>query len=96
MTEIKKRLPPHLAEKLPEDFTFIIHYIDDLFIYSDNPDIHLLHLHAVFEALRYAGLKMSPKKCNFYCESMKILGINMKPTENELSLDKAKANAFLN
>ena len=94
---IKTRLPKEIAEKLPDTFEeFVVHYVDDLFIFSKNQEDHIYHLYAVFEAIRYAGLKMSPKKCKVYCDQMKILGVNMFPSEGELSLDRAKATAFLN
>ena len=44
---------------------FCIVYIDDIIVYSDNIELYLEHLHQVFEALTYAGLKLGFNKYIF-------------------------------
>ena len=41
-------------------------YLDDIIIFSNSEEEHLLHLEEVFHWLRKAGLKMKQSKCNFF------------------------------
>ena len=41
-------------------------YLDDIIIFSKNPDDHLTGLEGVFERLAKAGLKLKPSKCEFF------------------------------
>ena len=41
-------------------------YLDDIIIFSKNPDDHLTRLEGVFEHLAKAGLKLKPSKCEFF------------------------------
>ena len=41
-------------------------YLDDIIIFSKNPDDHLTRLEGVFERLAKAGLKLKPSKCEFF------------------------------
>ena len=49
-------------------------YLDDIIIFSKNPDDHLTRLEGVFERLAKAGLKLKPSKCEFFRNSLKYLG----------------------
>jgi hypothetical protein len=40
-------------------------YLDDIIIFSRTFENHLANLREVFERLKEAHLKLSPKKCNF-------------------------------
>ena len=54
---------------------FAIPYLDDI-IFSASPDEHLSHLRAVFNKIREHGLKMKLKKCNFFPDRDKLLGVH--------------------
>ena len=53
---------------------FAIAYLDDVIIYSDTWESHLLHLSLVMERLGIYGLTCSPTKCNFGQTSLDYLG----------------------
>ena len=47
-----------LMNKILEGLNFMITYLDDIIIFSNSEEEHLLHLEEVFHRLREAGLKM--------------------------------------
>ena len=49
-------------------------YLDDIIIFSKDPDDHITRLEGVFKKLAKAGLKLKPSKCEFFCSSLKYLG----------------------
>ena len=46
-------------------------YLDDIIIFSKNPDDHITHLEGVFEKLAKARLKLKPSKCKSFKSSLK-------------------------
>ena len=76
----------------------IISYMDDLWIFSDPKDDlrgHLPVIRLTFAALRRAGVLLGPKKCTFYTQEFKVLGVNVNSKNSELYLNEKKANAIL-
>ena len=54
-------------------------YMDDIIIWSETPQGHLVHLQPVFDRLESAGLKLKRSKCKFFQTELKYLGhINSK------------------
>ena len=49
-----------------EGLPFAMMYLDDIIIFSNSEEEHLLHLEEVFHRLRKAGLKMKQSKCDFF------------------------------
>ena len=49
-------------------------YIDDIIIYTKTEKEHEDMLEKVFQRIREAGLKLSPKKCRFFQREIKCLG----------------------
>lgn len=41
-------------------------YLDDIIVFAKTFNDHLANLQKVFERLKCANLKLSPKKCNFF------------------------------
>ena len=49
-------------------------YLDDILIYSETLEDHLIHLQNVFDRLREHGLKLKLKKCSFLQSETHYLG----------------------
>lgn len=45
---------------------FVIVYIDDIIIFSNTIEDHLLHIAKVMQALEMANLKLGYDKCTFF------------------------------
>ena len=42
---------------------FVLVYLDDVIVFSETLEDHIVHLKAVFDKLRSAGLMLNPSKC---------------------------------
>lgn len=71
---------------------FVVVYLDDILIYSENPDDHDDHVRKVLSKLREAKLSLKLEKCNFDQSSVNFLGYVVS-TEG-LSMDPAKVSAI--
>ncbi len=84
------------ADRLPDSFEdFFTYYQDDSWIFSDDEEIHLLHVKVVLMAYKMFDIKLSPNKSTFFPESFKILGVTITPGSCELALDRVKAQSIL-
>ena len=63
-----------LMNQVLEGLNFVMIYLDDIIIFSNSEEEHLLHLEEVFHQLREAGLKMKRSKCNFFKSQIHYLG----------------------
>jgi hypothetical protein len=54
--------------------TYVFVYIDDIIVFSNNFDDHIIHLQNVLLALREANLKANIEKCHLCLSQLKILG----------------------
>jgi hypothetical protein len=74
-----KNAPPtfqRLMNDILKEFLdeFVVVYIDDILIYSENFEEHIEHIRKVFEKLREVKLKIKLKKCKFCEENIGFLG----------------------
>ena len=53
---------------------FVLVYLDDILVYSDNAEEHEAHLRQVFDRLREHKLQAKLKKCEFRKPYVKYLG----------------------
>ena len=73
--------------------SWCIIYLDDIIIFSKDPDDHITRLEGVFEKLAEAGLKLKPSKCEFFKARLKYLGHVVSP--QGIATDPAKIEAIL-
>ena len=55
------------------NLTFCIIYLDDVIVFADTEETHLVRLRAVFERLREHNLKLKPTKCLFFKQEITYL-----------------------
>ncbi len=55
-------------------WTVSLVYLNDIICHSRDFDTRLAHLQEIFDRLRAAGLKLSPKKCNLFQRQVEFLG----------------------
>ena len=53
---------------------YVANYLDDTCVFTHDLDEHFRQLKKVFDAHREAGIKLAPKKCNFFQEETEFLG----------------------
>ena len=70
---------------------FVLVYLDDILVYSDNENEREVHLCQVFDQLREHKLQAKLKKCEFGKLHMKYLGHVVG--SGELSVDREKVAA---
>ena len=69
-------------------------YLDDIIIFSKEPDEHITRLEGIFEKLAKAGLKLKPSKCEFFHSSLKYLGHIV--SKEGIATDPRKIEAICN
>ena len=57
-------------------FNWCIIYLDEIIIFSKNPDDHITRMVGVFQKLPKAELQLNPSNCEFFCSSFKYLDIS--------------------
>jgi hypothetical protein len=65
--------------------------LDDIIIFSRTYEDHMERLQQVFNRLRAAGLKLSPKKCNFLMQRVKYVGHIVSKDGIETNPDKTES-----
>jgi hypothetical protein len=53
---------------------FVVVFIDDILIYSKNPEDHAKHFHVILQRLRDQHLYVKFSKCEFWLDTVKFLG----------------------
>jgi len=68
--------------------------MDDIVIYSDTPDDHVIHVKSVLDILGKEQLYLSKEKLHFFVERLKILGHVIDG--DGIALDPNKVDSILN
>ncbi len=71
---------------------YVVVYLDDILIYSEDPAEHRNHVREVLRRLRSAGLFASLKKCDFSVDTVEFLGYIISPAG--LSMDSSKVKVI--
>lgn len=58
----------------PYLFKFVVVYLDDILIYSESFEDHVIHLEKVFQSLRKYNLMINHEKCYYGFEELCYLG----------------------
>jgi hypothetical protein len=79
---------------MPELDKFVVVFIDDILIYSQNKEEHAQHLQVVLTRLREHKLYAKFSKCKFWLDQVQFLG-HVLTTEG-ISVDPSKVQDILN
>jgi hypothetical protein len=71
---------------------FVIVYLDDILIFSDNPSEHRKHVRLVLAKLRTANLYAKAEKCEFDRDKVEFLGYRVGV--NGISMDNSKLDSI--
>lgn len=66
-------------------------YIDDIIIFSESWDLHILHLNRVLDRLEQFGFSVKLKKCSFASKEIKFLGHNIGGGKHSPDSEKLSA-----
>src|SRR6266481_4648374 len=69
----------------------VVVYLDDILIYSDNPNQHMAHVREVLSCLRKNCLYAQADKCEFYTSSCEYLGYMLSPQGLTMSSYKVQS-----
>ena len=69
---------------------FVIAYLDDILIYSENEAQHTRHVKQVLQALDEYSLRLKLKKCEFHKTKVNFLGYVVGANGVEISEEKIK------
>ena len=64
----------HLMNKVLDNCSFAMTYLDDIIIFSNSEEEHLAHIQKIFRRLEAADLKMKQSKCDFFKKHIHYLG----------------------
>ena len=64
----------HLMNKVLDNCSFAMTYLDDIIIFSNSEEEHLAHIKEIFRRLEAADLKMKRSKCDFFKKHIHYLG----------------------
>ena len=78
---------------MPELDKFVVVFIDDILIYSENKEDHAEHLRIVLTRLREHKLYAKFSKCEFWLRKVPFLGHVL--SENEISIDPSKVQEVM-
>jgi len=72
-------------------WTMCLCYLDDIVVFSETFEDHIIRLRTVLQCIQKAGLILNPKKCLFGAREIKILGHRVSSAGIRPDADKIKA-----
>jgi hypothetical protein len=88
LTNAPAMLQSMMNDKFADMSDFVMVYLDDILIFSENPDDHLQHVKDVLLRLRENRLLAKLDKCFFFMDSVEFLGFIISKDGVSLALDK--------
>ena len=71
--------------------TTVVVYLDDILVYSDDPEQHSAHVLEVLTRLQRNQLYARADKCEFHCNSCEYLGYMLSPDGLTMAQNKIQA-----
>ena len=68
----------------------VVIYLDDILIYSDNPEVHVQHVNEVLDCLIKNNLFTKIEKCEFDVDTVEFLGFVINPDGIHMDESKVK------
>ena len=90
LSEKDRKLIEHL---IIDDFLEV--YMDDVFVFHENPEILLILYEAFLIMCRLGDVKMAPSKTSILTTKLNILGIYIDTMDGTLSLDQEKIKSLI-
>lgn len=72
----------------------VVVFLDDILVFSDNLDDHMVHLREVFTCLRSRPFYAKLTKCEFLLKEIKFLGYII--SEHGVHVNPAKVDTIVN
>jgi len=72
---------------------YVVVYLDDILIYSDNIEQHREHVREVLRCLRKNNLHVRPEKCDFHTTTVEYLRVIVSP--EGIAMDPSKTQTIL-
>ena len=69
----------------------VVMYLDDILVYSDDPEQHSAHVREVLTWLRHNRLYAQADKCEFHCNLCEYLGYMLSPDSLTMAQNKLQA-----
>ena len=75
---------------------FVVIYLDDITVFSQSNEEHLMHLKQTFLKCKKYGLSLNPKKSHFALQEGKLLGNLVSADGIRIDLERVKAILKIN
>ena len=90
-----KNAPPTFQKVMTDTLdscrAFALVYLDDIIIFSETFDQHLLHLTLLFDALQQKRIILNPSKCQLAVQQIEYLGHTISKSSVMPSIEKMRA-----
>ena len=77
-----------LMQKVLGHLPFVVCYLDDVLVFSESENDHLIHVKSVLDTLRTANLRLNAEKCKFGARKVDFLGFKIEDGTKAPTQDK--------
>jgi hypothetical protein len=70
---------------------FVLAYLNDIIIYSNNKKKHIQHVKKILQRLREANIQADVNKCEFHTTETKFLDMIVERDDIKMNFEKVKA-----